>query len=162
MTLTTDLPAEMLQVRTRPLFTMRLDVPEVMNVGATPGADRRAGVVSGGRFEGDRLSGAVLGYGSDWQTVRHDGVVTLDVRLHLKADDGALILMNYLGLRHGPHDVMERLGRGEPVDPASYYFRIAPRFETASDRYGWLNRILAIGLGHRLPDGPVYNLFEVL
>ncbi len=48
------------------------------------------------------------------------------------------------------------------VDPESYYFRIKPIFETASEKYAWLNNILAIGAGHRFADGPVYSLFEVL
>ncbi len=45
---------------------------------------------------------------------------------------------------------------------ASYYFRIAPRFETGSDKYGWLNRSLAVGIGCRLPTGPVYDVYEIL
>jgi hypothetical protein len=157
-----DLPEALLQVRTRPLFTMRLTVGEMLAVGETPAANRRIGLITGGRFEGERLSGEVLGGGSDWQALRPDGATQLDVRLHLKTDDGALIVMRYQGLRHGPAEVMRRLAAGEAVDPADYYFRINPMFETASEPYGWLNRILAIGTGHRLADGPVYNLFEVL
>lgn len=160
--LSAGLPQALLQVRTRPLFTMRLAVGEVLAVGETPAANRRVGLVTGGRFEGERLSGEVLGGGSDWQAVRTDGSTTLDVRLHLKTGDGALIVMRYQGLRHGPEAVMRRLAAGEAVDPADYYFRINPVFETASETHGWLNRILAIGTGHRFADGPVYNLFEVL
>jgi hypothetical protein len=57
---------------------------------------------------------------------------------------------------------MARLAAGEAVDPRSYYFRIAPSFETASRKYGWLNRIVAIGRGRREPGGPVYTIDEVL
>jgi Protein of unknown function (DUF3237) len=161
-TLSAGLPEALLQVRTRPLFALQLEVNEVLAVGETPAGNRRIGLIPGGRFEGERLSGLVLGCGADWQFLRSDGCVSLDVRLQLKADDGALIAMAYHGLRHGPREVIERLGRGEAVDPASYYFRVAASFETASDRYGWLNRILAIGTGHRFAGGPIYNLFEVL
>jgi hypothetical protein len=35
-------------------------------------------------------------------------------------------------------------------------------FETASPQYDWLNRMLAIGIGHRQADGPVYSVFEIL
>ena len=131
-------------------------------MGRTPTTDRRVGIVSGGRFAGERLSGRVLDGGSDWQSARSDGSTLLDVRLHLQADDGALIIMTYRGVRHGPPEVMAKIARGEAVDPDSYYFRINPMFETAATQYDWLNRILAVGLGHRLPTGPVYNLFEVL
>jgi hypothetical protein len=70
--------------------------------------------------------------------------------------------MTYRGLRHGLQDVMTMIEHGEIVDPASYYFRIAPMFETASSKYDWINRILAVGTGHRLADGPIYSVFEVL
>ena len=92
----------------------------------------------------------------------HDGATIFNVRLVLKREDNALICMTYQGLRHGPYDVIDRMERGKVVDPASYYFRIAPMFETASETYGWLNGIVAVGIGHRFADGPIYNLFELL
>ena len=156
------IPPALLEMRTRPLFAMRLTVDEMLMVGHTPTANRQVGLVTGGRFEGERLSGDVLGGGSDWQALRPDGSTRLDVRLHLRTDDGDLILVRYRGLRYGSAEVLQRLASGEPVDPREYYFRINPMFETASQTYGWLNRILAIGTGHRFSDGPIYNLFEVL
>ena len=149
-------------MRTQPLFVMRLDVRKLLIVGATPGAYRRIGVVHGGSFEGERLSGEVLDGGSDWQTVRKDGTTTLNVRLVLKTKDDALICMTYQGVRHGPPDVVERIEKGEVVDPTSYYFRINPLFETAAAKYDWLNRVVGVGIGHRSPDGPIYSVFEVL
>jgi hypothetical protein len=141
---------------------MRLDVRPMFIVGATPGAYRRIGVVPGGSFEGERLSGDVVDGGSDWQTVRNDGATTLNVRLVLKTNDDALIAMTYRGVRHGPPDVVARVEKGDLVDPASYYFRINPLFETAAAKYDWINRLVAVGVGHRRIDGPIYNVFEVL
>jgi hypothetical protein len=80
----------------------------------------------------------------------------------LKTSDDALIGMTYRGIRQGPADAIARLEKGEVIDPASYYFRIAPLFETEATRYTWLNNIVAIGIGHRFADGPVYSVFEVL
>jgi hypothetical protein len=160
--LTDNLPDNLKTVRTRPVFVMRLDVRKLQIVGATPGSFRRIGVVPGGVFEGERLSGEVLEGGSDWQAVRPDGSTTLDVRLVLKTKDDALIGMTYRGLRHGPAGIIERLERGEVVDPSSYYFRIAPMFETAAPQYNWINRVIAVGVGHRFAEGPVYSVFEVL
>jgi Protein of unknown function (DUF3237) len=70
--------------------------------------------------------------------------------------------LTYTCLRAGPPNVIEKLDRGEPVDPASYYFRMNPMFETSSKKYDWMNRIIAVGTGVRLADGPVYSIFEVL
>ena len=156
------LPEVLKNVRTRPLFVMHLQVRPLLIVGGAPSANRRIGVVPGGSFEGARLSGVVIDGGSDWQSVRADGSTTLDVRLVLKTKDDALLAMTYRGVRHGPADVIERMEKGEAIDPSSYYFRINPMFETAAATYDWLNRVLAVGIGYRRPDGPVYSVFEVL
>jgi Protein of unknown function (DUF3237) len=84
------------------------------------------------------------------------------VRLVLKTTDDALIGMTYGGLRHGSPDVIARLEQGEAVDPADYYFRIAPFFETAAPPYTWLNNVVAIRFRYRRADGVVYSIFEVL
>jgi Protein of unknown function (DUF3237) len=157
-----SLPDALREVRTRPLFVMRLDLRPLQIVGAAPGGYRRVGVVPSGIFDGERLSGQVLDGGSDWQNVRSDGSTTLDVRLVLKTTDDALIGMTYRGIRHGAPDVIARVEKGEAVDPGDYYFRIAPLFETAATQYAWLNNVVAIGIGHRRADGPVYSIFEVL
>ncbi len=157
-----ELPETLRSVRTRPLFVMKLAVRPLVQVGATPGVNRRIGIVFGGSFEGERLAGEVMDGGSDWLSVRSDGATELDVRLSLKTNDGAIVAVTYRGLRHGPADVIQRMERGEPVDPADYYFRTMVRFETAAPQYDWLNRILAIGVGLRRLDGPVYSLFELL
>lgn len=161
-TLNDGLPEALRSVRTRALFVLRLDVQPYQIVGAGPGGYRRIGVIPGGKFEGERLSGEVLPGGADWQIVRSDGATTLDVRLVLKTSDGALIGMNYRGLRHGPPEVLAQLDKGLPVDPGSYYFRTSALFETAAERCGWINRIVAVGIGNRSAAGVIYSLFELL
>ena len=151
------------EVRTSLLFTIRLQVaPTMQLLGRTPFGERRIAEVAGGTFEGPRMKGTVMPAGGDWILLRPDGIMQLDVRVTLKTDDGHLIYMTYRGHRHGPADVMERVGRGEPVDPSSYYFRTAPFFETGEGPYSWLNGIVAIGIGSREPSGPVYAVYEVL
>jgi hypothetical protein len=160
--LTAQLPESLRTIRTRHLLTMRLDVRPIVVIGAAPGGFRRVGIVPGGVFDGERLSGVVLDGGNDWQLLRSDGSVLLDVRLNLKTDDGALISMSYKGLRAGPSEVLKRVDAGEAVDPSTYYFRTNPLFETASAKYGWLNDLLAIGAGFRNAQGVIYSIFEIL
>jgi len=71
-------------------------------------------------------------------------------------------VLTYHVLLHGPPAITQALERGEMADPASYYFRLTGLFETSAAKYDWLNRTIAIGIGDRHPDGPVYNIFEVL
>ncbi|MDI9332267.1 MAG: DUF3237 domain-containing protein [Alphaproteobacteria bacterium] len=150
-------------IETRHLFTLTLEVPRIQDLGQTPMGARKIAQVTGGRFEGERLSGTVhAGPGGDWLLLRQDGVLALDVRITLETNDGHLIYMTYQGLRHGPKEVMDRLNRGEKVDPASYYFRMVPQFETSSEKYAWLNRMVAVAKGQRESSGPIYTVFEVL
>ena len=159
-----DLPAALGAIETRPLFAMKLTVEPPQDLGITPHGQRRVVVVSGGQFESERqeLNGRVLPGGSDWLTYRDNGVVVLDVRLVLETASGDTIGMQYSGYRHGTAAVMERLARGDEVDPAEYYLRAAVRLETASPRLDWLNQTVAVASGHRYPAGPVYSVFEVV
>ncbi|MGA8599169.1 MAG: DUF3237 domain-containing protein [Bryobacteraceae bacterium] len=159
--LSKNLPETLMSVRTKPLFVLTEQIPPLIVVGQTPDAFRRIGVVQGGSFEGDRLSGQVV-TGNDWQAVRKDDCTRLDVRLVLRTTDGASIVMTYQAFRHGPPSVMEKLDKGEAVDPTSYYFRMIPLFETSAPKYDWMNRIVAAGIGNRRADGPIYSIFEVL
>jgi hypothetical protein len=156
------LPREMTTLRTEPLFIFQIEVKPPSVIGATPGHDRRIGEISGGRFEGENLRGKILSGGSDWQSLRADGATTLNVRLVMQTDDGELIAMTYLGMRHGPKEVLDRIARGDTVSPTEYYMRATPYFETASQKYGWLNRIVTVAYGHRMAGGAIYQVFQVL
>jgi hypothetical protein len=156
------LPRELTTLRYQPLLVFQIEVKPASIIGATPGHDRRIGEIAGGRFEGERLSGKILSGGSDWQSLRADGATSLNVRLVLETSDGALIAMTYLGVRHGPKEVLDRIARGENVNPSEYYMRATPYFETASEKYGWLNRVVSVAYGHRVAGGAIYQVFEIL
>jgi len=94
--------------------------------------------------------------------VRPDGVADLTARYTIETDQGARILVASDGLRHGPPEIIDRLARGEPVDPALYYFRTAMRFETADPAVDWLNRIIALARGAREARAVRLEVYEVL
>jgi hypothetical protein len=98
--------------------------------------------------------------GSDLLLVRQDGSSQQDVRLILRTDDGAMILMTYRGVRSD--EVNAKVARGEAVSPTDYYLRTAPFFETSSSKYVWLNKIVSVAVGARQPDGVSYEVFEIL
>ena len=107
-------------MNTRLLMMMHVKVGTVLNIGAVPYGTRRTAPLGGGTFEGPRLRGTILPGGSaDWQLLRSDGVLEMDLRLTLRTDDDALISMSSFGLRHGPPEVIAAIGRGEPVDPST-------------------------------------------
>lgn len=157
-----NLPEALKTVGTRPLFRLREQVPPLYLVGQTPNAFRRIGVITGGAFEGERLSGEVLSGGNDWQNVRPDSVHETRCAPSLENDGRRAGSDDLSGSALRPPAVMQALDRGETVDPTSYYFRLSGLFETGAPQYDWLNRIIVIGIGNRAPDGPIYNIFEVL
>lgn len=148
-------------MKLRNLFRAEIALGPPQELGAAPLGRRRIIPITGGRFRGERLSGRVLAGGADWQIVRADGVADLDARYTLETEDGALIYVRNHGYRHGPHEVLERLAAGDDVDPALYYMRTTPLFESGDERYAWLNRIVAVASGARRPAAVELDVFEV-
>ena len=149
-------------MNSRPLMTVRITAGPSQKLGTVPHGTRLIVPVTGGDFEGPRLRGKILPGGGDWLLLRGDGVLELDLRITLETDDHALIYMTFQGLRHGPPDAIAALGRGETVDPARYYFRTVPRFETSAETYAFLNRIVTVGVGETRADGAVHRIDEIL
>jgi len=142
------------------LYEITMDV-EAHDLGPTPNGRRRIVQVTGGSFEGPRLRGRVLPIGGDWLLERPDGARRLDVRITLETHDGHPIYAQYGGIFHAAAAVMERFGRGETVEETEYYFRTAPIFETASEKYDWLNRVVAVGIGRRTPGRVGYSVYAI-
>jgi hypothetical protein len=149
-------------MNSRPLMTVRIAAAPPQKLDTVPHGIRSIVPVTGGDFDGPRLRGQILPGGGDWLLLRFDGVLELDLRITLETDDHALIYMTFQGLRHGPPNVTAALARGEAVDPASYYFRTVPRFETSTEKYAFLNRIITVGVGETRPDGAVHKIDEIL
>ncbi len=124
-------------------------VGPITSLGHGPYGERRAIALLGGTVSGSGMDGRVLAGGHDWQTVRADGVVDIDAHYALELDDGALVEVSSVGLRHGPGDVLARLGRGDVVDPSEYFFRTLVRFQTGAARLAHLNRTMAVAVGAR-------------
>ena len=59
-------------------------------------------------------------------------------------------------------NLLQKLKRGEPVDPRLIYFRTVPRFETGSEKYRWLMENLFIGSAARHADRVVIDVHQVL
>lgn len=145
-----------------PIFTVNADLAAILRFGRTPYGERRVIDIEGGTVSGPRLKGRVLRGGADWQIIRTDGTADIQARYTIEADNGGHILVSSEGLRHGPPHVMEKLGRGENVDPSQYYFRTVMRFETADPAHAWLNNILALARGAREAQSVRLDVYEVM
>lgn len=144
-----------------PIFTIHAELEAITSLGRTPYGERRVIGILGGTVRGPKLAGRILPGGADWQIIRSDGAADIKARYTIETEAGALVMVNSEGLRHGPPDVIEKLARGENVDPRHYYFRTVMQFETAAPSVDWLNRILAIAKGQREPRAVRLDVYEV-
>lgn len=143
------------------LADLTVDLGKPLELGDAPGGRRRIIPIVGGTVVGERLSGRILEGGADWQTVFADGSAELDTRYVIETHDGAILDIRNFGYRHGPAEVIAQLARGEDVDPAQYYMRTTPTFETGDPRYAWLNRTIVVGTGARKAAAVTLTLYEV-
>jgi len=142
--------------------TANVDWRQVIDVGATPRGIRQIIYIKGGKFEGPKLKGTVLPGGGDWFVRRPDQMVELDVRCVLQTDDNHLIYCCLRGINEMSSEVAIKAITGQYIDSSKYYFRITTVTETGSEKYGWLNRIVAVGVGKLIPAGVEYEIFTVL
>jgi hypothetical protein len=144
------------------ILTAHVRVGAPLDLGDVGKGGRRIVPITGGDFSGPLMRGTVVPGGADWQVLRHDGVAELEARYTLSTDDGALIYVRNVALRHGPADVMAALAAGRPVDPSSYYFRGATFFETSAAQYAWISRHIVVCTGERKPSAVTVRFFQVL
>ncbi len=105
------------------------------------------GEVTAMQVEGERLRASLKGRAAaDWLRVSPEGYGTLDVKVTLETDDGAIVHATYSG----------RL----QFDTGTVY--AAPLFHTGDERYAWLNRIQAVSKGHfPSSDTLIYEIYEL-
>lgn len=144
------------------LFEMSMDLEKPQSLAPTPYGDRHIYSLKGGTFEGPKLKGEILPGGGDWLVRRPDGVSELDVRAILRTDDDHLIYTYYRGIFRATDEVLVRIFRGENVDASEYYLRATPVYETASEKYGWLNQIVSVGIGEAGPFWIGYTVYALL
>ena len=142
--------------------TANVDWRQVIDVGATPRGIRQIIYIKGGKFEGPKLKGTVLPGGGDWFVRRSDQMVELDVRCVLQTDDNHLIYCCLRGINEMSSEAAIKAITGQYIDSSKYYFRITTVTETGSEKYGWLNRIVAVGVGKLIPAGVEYEIFTVV
>src|SRR2546429_9893177 len=95
-----------------PICCIRCELANILDVGPAPFGHRRVVNILGGPVTGTRLNGRVLPGGADWQIVAADGCIDVQARYTIESDTGALIQVDSKGMRHGPPEVLARLGRG--------------------------------------------------
>ena len=150
------------QLSTRYVFTITARIGEVTSAGEIGTGVRRIIPIIGGEVKGEKINGKVLPFGADFQIIRPNELIELEAKYAFETDDGAVVYVENKGLRFGPVDLLQKLKRGEPVDPKLIYFRTVPKFETGAAKYRWLMENLFIGSAARHADRVVIDVYQVL
>ena len=150
------------QLRTKYVFTLAIRVGAPVVAGDFGHGLRRVIPILGGEVRGEGISGKIYPVGADFQVIRPDGFTELEAKYAFELDDGAVIYIENIGIRFGPKEALDRIAKGEAVDPALIYFRSVPKFETGAAKYRWLMQSLFIGVGARYPDRVELDVHQVL
>jgi hypothetical protein len=148
--------------RVTPVYRLDATVGPPLDLGDTAYGHRRIVPLTGGTFAGPELNGTVVpGASADWQSVLPDGTALGDIRYTLQTDGGHLLYVQSRSVRHGRAEVLDRLARGDDVDPSEYTFRASTQIETAASELDWLNKGVFISVGGRHAGGVIYDTYLV-
>jgi hypothetical protein len=149
-------------LETKYVFTITALIGGVTSAGEIGHGVRRIIPIVGGEVEGHGINGKVCAFGADFQIIRPNQLIELEAKYAFETDDGAVVYVENKGIRFGPLELLEKLKRGEPVDPKLIYFRTVPKFETGSEKYRWLMENLFVGSAARHADRVVIDVHQVL
>lgn len=148
-------------LQTKYVFTINAHIGDVVTAGETGHGVRRIIPIVGGEVRGE-ITGKVCPFGADFQIIRPNELIELEAKYALQTDDGAVIYVENKGIRFGPVELLQKLKRGEPVDPALIYCRSSPKFETGHEKYRWLMERLFVASVARHADRVVIDVHQVL
>lgn len=141
---------------------LSVQVAAPIEVGDVGRGVRRLIPIVGGTCTARDWTARVLPGGADFQLVVSQRMARLEARYVLETDAGDRIYVHNDAVRTAAPEVMARLVRGEPVDPALVYFRCAPRFEASAPALAWIMERVFLGTGLRRPNDVVMRFFEVM
>ena len=144
-----------------PMAQVRCEVSPLVTLGPGWHGERRYVPLGSGTVRGPELNGELVPGGVDWQVQRADGALEIQAHYVIRTDDGALVEVFSEGLRHGPAEVMARLGRGERVGRDEYFFRTLMRFQTGAPAWTHLNRVMALAVGQREAGQVLLDVYRI-
>ena len=149
-------------LQTSYVFTITAEIGDVTTAGEIGSGVRRIIPITGGEVKGEGINGKVCAFGADFQIIRPNELIDLEAKYAFETNDGATVYVENKGMRFGPVELLQKLKRGEPVDPKLIYFRTVPRFETGHEKYRWLMHSLFIGSAARHADRVIIDVHQVL
>jgi Protein of unknown function (DUF3237) len=129
----------------------------------SPLGERLCWEIATATLRGPRIDATLAVPGTDWIRLAADGSRRQDARAQLVTADGELILFRYdIALIRPSDRFTAALATGAATGFDDQYMRIAPQFEVAAGRYGWLAESLFLGRGRVAGANAIeYELYRV-
>ncbi|KAM0449326.1 hypothetical protein ACHAO4_007673 [Trichoderma viride] len=111
------------------LYHLNSTLGEPVSFGPGPSGTKLSIPILGGTVEGPNICGEIMDVGADWGTIDANGTFRADARYQLRTNDSADIFIHVTGPTQPNGQVLNHI-----------------TFETGSDKYFWLNNIVAVGI----------------
>lgn len=142
-------------------FRIEAEIATPRRAGPGPFGERLHIPITDGRVHGPRLSGRILPGGSDWPIIGPDGHTRVEAHYTIEAEDGTLIYVRNRGIRVSSAEALDRVRRGETVDPSEFYMRGAPTFDVPDGPHAWLRERLFVCSIRPTPSGVCIDVWSV-
>jgi hypothetical protein len=143
------------------IYRFRVRGPLAATQGSPRGA-RQYWEMTEGTLTGKRILAKIAMPGGDWHVIGTDRFGRPDVRVQFETEDGAVLLLHYIGLVERTDAFNKAAESGGATDWGDQYMRMAMTFDTGDTRYAWLNESLFIAEGRLAgPQEIEYAIYRV-
>jgi hypothetical protein len=140
-----------------PAFRLSLTYAPPLRYPSTTG--RRAALrIAEGRAEG-ALVAEVADDGGELLLIRADGVIELDSRMMLRADDGTMLYWRARGYVIATPEAASAFAGGAPLPPAP--LTLAPYFDAPAGAWDWTTRTLFAARGTLGSDSAAIDVYRM-
>lgn len=146
------------------LYYVEVDVADAMKAGKLPQGSYMIIPITGGKFVGDELNGNIECVGADWNMMNIKIPMTSNIstRYLLHTNDDAYISLITNGRVNLNLKGIQAKKKGIS-DPVNSYFKQHLMFETADERYAWMNNELCVATVQLGEGGKIcYDAYKIV
>lgn len=146
------------------LYYVEVDVTDAMKAGKLPQGSYMIIPITGGTFVGDELNGSIECVGADWNVMNIKLPITSNIstRYLLHTNDDAYISLVTDGRVNLNLKGIQAKKKGIS-DPVNSYFKQHLMFETADERYAWMNNELCVATVQLGEGGKIcYDAYKIV
>lgn len=146
------------------LYYVEVDVTDAMKAGKLPQGSYMIIPITGGTFVGDELNGNIECVGADWNVMNIKIPMTSNIstRYLLHTNDDAYISLITDGRVNLNLKGIQAKKKGIS-DPVNSYFKQHLMFETADERYAWMNQALCVATVQLGEGGRIcYDAYKIV